>query len=59
MAVVRLHAEGWNVKSITSYLKTARSTVYRVLKRWIEEGPEELDDRPNTGGGVRKADLKA
>jgi len=58
-AVVRLHAEGWNVKSIASYLKTARSTVYRALKRWIEEGVEGLDDRPNTGGGVRKADLKA
>jgi len=50
MAVVRLHAEGWNVKSIASYLKTARSTVYRVLGRWIEEGVEGLDDRPNTGG---------
>ena len=59
MAVVRLHAEGWNVKSIASYLKTARSTVYRALRRWIEEGIEGLDDRPNTGGGVWKADLKA
>jgi putative transposase len=59
MAVVRLHAEGWNVKSIASYLKTARSTVYRALKRWIAEGVEGLDDRSNTGGGVRKADLKA
>ena len=58
-AVVRLHAEGWNVKSIASYLGTARSTVYRALKRWIEEGVEGLDDRPNTGGGVRRADLKA
>ncbi|MDP9439080.1 MAG: helix-turn-helix domain-containing protein [Actinomycetota bacterium] len=59
MAVVRLHAEGWTVKSIASYLKTARSTVYRALRRWIEEGVKGLDDRPNTGGGVRKADLKA
>jgi putative transposase len=59
MAVVRLHAEGWNVKSIASYLGTARSTVYRALKRWIEEGAEGLDDRPNAGGGARKADLKA
>jgi transposase len=58
-AVVRLHAEGWNAKSIAGYLKTARSTVYRALRRWIEEGTEGLDDRPNTGGGVRKADLKA
>lgn len=58
-AVVRLHAEGWNAKSIASYLGTARSTVYRTLRRWIEEGIESLDDRPNTGGGVRRADLKA
>lgn len=58
-AVVRLHAEGWNVKSIASYLETARSTVYRALRRWMEEGVEGLDDRPNTGGGVRRADLKA
>ncbi len=59
MAVVRLHAEGWSVKSIASYLKTARSTVYRVLKRWIDEGVEGLEDRQNKGGGVRKADLRA
>lgn len=59
MAVVRLHAEGWNVTSIAGYLKTARSTVYRALRRWIEEGAEGLEDRPNTGGGIRKADLKA
>ena len=58
-AVVRLHADGWNAKSIASYLKTARSTVYRAPKRWIEEGVEGLDDRPNTGGGIRKADLGA
>lgn len=59
MAVVRLHAEGWNVKSIASYLGTARSTIYRALGRWIAGGVEGLDDRPNAGGGVRKADLKA
>jgi putative transposase len=58
-AVVRLHAEGWNDKSIAAYLKTARFTVYRALRRWIEEDVEGLDDRPNTGGGVRKADLRA
>jgi putative transposase len=59
MAVVRLHAEGWNVKSIASYLKTSRSTVYRALKRWIEEGVEGLDDRPSAVAGVRKVDLRA
>jgi putative transposase len=59
LAVVRLHAEGWNAKSIASYLGTARSTVHRALNRWVEEGVGGLDDRPNTGGGVRKADLRA
>lgn len=59
MAVVRLHAEGCSVKSIAGYLKTARSTVHRALKRWIEEGLGGLDDRRNTGGRFRKADLKA
>ncbi len=58
-AVARLHAEGWNVKSIASYLGTARSTVYRTLRRWIEQGVEGLDDRPGAGAGIRKADLKA
>ena len=63
-AVARLHASeglcpGWNVKSIASYLKTSRSTVYRALRRWIEEGFEGLEDGPNTGGGaVRKVNLR-
>jgi len=62
MAIISLHAEGWNVKSIASYLKTYRSTVYRTLHRFIEEGFEGLEDRPkknSAGGGVRKVDLKA
>ncbi len=50
MAVVRLHAEGWNVKSVASYLGTARSTVYRTLRRWIEEGVEG-----STTGPTREA----
>ena len=58
LAVVRLHAEGWTVKAIAGYLKVNRDTVYRALKRWIEEGEEGLEDRP--GGrpkGVRKVTL--
>jgi hypothetical protein len=39
-------------------LRTARSTVYWALKRWIGEGLAGPDDRPNAGGGVWKADLK-
>ena len=58
LPVVRLHAEGWTVKAIAGYLKVNRDTVYRALKRWIEEGEEGLEDRP--GGrpkGVRKVTL--
>ena len=28
LAMVRLHAEGWNVKSIAAYLETSRQTVH-------------------------------
>jgi len=60
MAVVRLHSEGWAAKSIAGYLKTHKSTVYRHLKRWIEEGEERLEDKPHgRPRGVRKVDLKA
>src|SRR3954469_24356674 len=37
-AIVRLHAEGWNIASIAGYLETSRPTVYTTLKRWVEEG---------------------
>jgi putative transposase len=45
-AVVELHADGWTVKAVAGYLKTSETTVYRALKRWAEEGPEGLEDRP-------------
>ena len=38
LAIVTLHAEGWNVKSIAGYLKTSRPTVYRTLNQWIARG---------------------
>jgi putative transposase len=38
-AVVALHAEGWSAKAIARYLRVGTSTVYRTLKRWVEEGP--------------------
>jgi transposase len=56
-AIVTLHSEGWNVKSIAGYLKTSRPTVYRTLNKWITEGVLGLQDRPR--GGVRKVDLRA
>src|SRR5918994_3891854 len=46
LAVVRLHSEGWAPRSIASYLGAHRSTVYRVLRRWVE-GIDGLEDRPH------------
>jgi putative transposase len=60
MAVVRLHSQGWTPKSIAGYLKTHKSTVYRVLRRWIEEGEDGLEDKPHgRPPSIRKVDLKA
>lgn len=59
-AVVTLHREGWSDKSIARYMRVDRSTVYRVRRRFEEEGEEGLEDRP--GGrprGVHKVDLRA
>ena len=59
-AVLALHYEGWANKSIARYLKVDRSTVRRVLLRWMEEGPAGLDDRKRgRPKGVRKVDLRA
>jgi putative transposase len=59
-AVIALHYEGWADKSIARYLKVDRSTVHRVVRRWIEEGPEGLEDRKRgRPTGVRKVDLRA
>ena len=59
-AVVALHSEGWAPRSIAGYLRAHRSTVYRILRRWVEEGVGGLDDRPHgRPTGVRKVDLKA
>src|SRR5215212_4051883 len=57
-AVVALHLDGWSAKAIASYLKVSRTTVYRGLGRWIEEGDAGLEDRkPSRPKGVRKMDL--
>lgn len=56
-AIVTLHAEGWNVKSIAGYLKLGRHTVYRALDKWFAEGVLGLEDKPR--GGARKVDLRA
>jgi putative transposase len=43
--VVRLHAEGWSVSTISAYLQTTRATIYDILKRWAREGHAGLEDK--------------
>lgn len=59
LAVIRLHSEGWAVKSIAGYLEIDRETVYRTLRRWVAEGVAGLDDKTHARTGPRKADLRA
>src|SRR5829696_1799641 len=59
-AIVRLHAEGWNIASIAGYLETSRPTVYATLKRWVEEGVRGLGNKaPIPKHPARKTDLAA
>ena len=59
-AVVALHADGWSARAIAGYLRVGTSTVHRILRRWAEEGPEGLEDKPyGRPPGVRKVTLKA
>ena len=44
LAIVRLHVEGWNAKSIAAYLETSRQTVHASLQRWVAEGVAGLAD---------------
>jgi len=60
VAVVALHADGWSAKAISGYLRVGTSTLYRILKRWAEQGPAGLEDRPHgKPPGVRKVTLRA
>lgn len=36
-AVIQLHFEGWNKKSIAGYLATSRQSVHAILQRWQHE----------------------
>jgi transposase len=59
LAIVRLHSEGWNVKSIAAYLQTTRRRVYETLQRWVEEGVQGMDDKlPVPKQPARKVDLR-
>ena len=59
-AIIQLHAEGWNTKSIASYMGVSRKTVHLTLRRWIEEGIRGLPNKSHARRpGGRKVDLKA
>ena len=45
LAIIRLHFEGWSVKSIASYLECSRKHVYATLKRWVNEQFAGLADK--------------
>lgn len=57
--VIRLHADGWNAKSIASYLDVSRQTVHTTLKHWAEEQFAGLEEQSHARTGVRKVDFKA
>ncbi len=48
IAVIRLHVEGWSVKSIANYLGASRKHIYTILQRWVEEQFAGLADKPST-----------
>ncbi len=55
-----LRLSGWSAKAIAGYLIIRRSTVYRTLDRWKEEGVEGFEDKPfGRPSGVRKVTFAA
>jgi putative transposase len=60
LAIVRLHAEGWPIRSVAGYLQVSRPTVYATLRRWIDEGLAGLEEQSRAPKRrARKADLAA
>jgi transposase InsO family protein len=59
-AILKLHFEGWNKKSIAGYLQVSRPTVHAVLKRFAEEHFAGLPDRSSAPRSPnRKVTLQA
>jgi transposase len=59
-AVVELRVDGWSAKSIAGHLGMGRSTVYKILGRFKEEGAAGLADKPyGRPARVRKVTLAA
>ena len=59
-AIVELRVDGWSPKAIAGYLGIHRTTVYRTLERFKEEGASGLEDKPHgRPAGVRKVTIAA
>jgi hypothetical protein len=56
--VIRLHANGWNVKSIAGYLEVSRKTVHAILRRFAEEQFAGLPDKYHARKQLRKVDMR-
>lgn len=56
--VIRLHADGWNAKSIAGYLDVSRKTVQAILRRFAEEQFAGLEDKSHARTGPRKVDIQ-
>jgi hypothetical protein len=57
-AVIRLHAASAGVcATIARYLDVSRSTIYAILKRWVEEGVQGLPDRSHVNTSKPGVDL--
>jgi len=57
LTIIRLHAEGWTVKRMATYLGTSRQTVHLTVQRWIAEGTRGLADKSHARTQPRKATL--
>src|SRR5262249_61542891 len=55
--VIRLHAQGWNAKSIAGYLEVSRQTGHTILRRFAQEQLAGLAERSHARTQLRKADL--
>jgi putative transposase len=59
-AIVELRVDGWSAKAIAGHLGAHRTTVYKALKRFKEEGIAGLADKSRgRPAGVRKVTLAA
>ena len=52
-AIIRLHADGWNAKSIAGYLEVSRQTVHTTLKRWAKEQFAGIEEKSHAQASAK------